>query len=133
MVGRGIKLNLGGNESDLFDQFFLAVEMNDYELAAGCLRHRPVSKWSAEDSVFNPDARCFQDVGSLTLSVFDISAMTYNEYCELDPEIAWALLRSGSLAKLAHNGLSFEENYRDEFLKLMRIQCEYLPDVMVGF
>jgi len=59
--------------------------------------------------------------------------MSYGACCRLDPEIAWILLRSASLAKLAQNGLSFEENYGDESLKLMRIQCGYFSDDMMVF
>lgn len=133
MIAQGIKLNLGGDRKDLFDQFFLAIGMKEYELAAACLRYRPVMKWSAKTNVSDQPTRCPKARGTLRLSVFDVSALSYGAYRRLDPEIAWTLLRSASLAKLAQNDQTFEENYGDEFLKLMRIQCECFSDDMMVF
>lgn len=133
MVGQGIQLNLEVGQEDLFDQFFLAIELDDYELAAACLRYRPVMNWDGMNDKADQEIRSFTEIGSLSQNVFEISATPYVSYCRVEPEIAWALLRSANVANLTQNGKHFEENYGDEFLKLMRIQCEYFPDDVMVF
>jgi hypothetical protein len=125
MIDREIRANVTSSRRDLLDQFEMAVQMEQYELAGDCLKYRPGMKWGNTepgDIELGNQAKSageLQELGGV--SVFDLAAMSHQSFVALDPSVAWALLRSTRLAQKTQNGEEFEENLGDEFVKLMRI------------
>ena len=124
-IEQRIKLNTGKVGYDQFEHFLMAVCMDKYELAGELLRLRPAPKWgsaSTEQAVTN-----FDDIGPVSgSSIFDLTAIDYDSFQALRAEVAWALLRSLHVARENPDSDDFEKTLGDEFVRLMRIQCESL-------
>jgi hypothetical protein len=135
MISRDITYNIKRPKpGDIYEQFLLAIGMDNYELAADCLRYRPIMPWSGEPSANPPDPVSLHSrqpsVAFLALepleghNVFDMSASNFACFTELPLDVVWALLRSWNIAKSANIEGKFETMFGDEFVKIMRTACE---------
>lgn len=124
MFDQRIRLSLLGSEDvlDSLDQFLIAVEMKRFELAGRMLRIRPSQQWDVPKAQSSTGFKRGNVIGDH--SVFDLSATSFPFYVSVEPEIAWALLRSSLVAKEDTTSGHYEDKLGDEFVRLMRTKCE---------
>lgn len=140
MIERDIRFNISADDRrDLFDQFLLAIKMEKYELAGHCLRCDPPMIWNNDPvdgsgewdglvlyAKSDQTVKAFQNLDPIAeSSVFDLTASAYSNFLSLPPNIVWTLLRSSHLARIDAGGDTYECKLGNEFVKLMRLGCEY--------